>query len=103
MQPPEGFYTVNYVPETASKTAKRIGQIFNQLKEVSKVGRWDTITPKNFFLEYDTNYGTLDTYIIYVDINQHKHQFSLGYFDDLEGLPITATNEFGEFVCNNFE
>lgn len=102
MQPPEGLYTVNYVPESAGKTAKRIGQIFNQLKEESKAGRWDTITPQNFFLEYDTNYGTLDTYIIYVDINQHKHQFRLSYFDDWLEPPLTAANEFGEFVCDNF-
>ena len=102
MLPPNGFFTINYVPEFASETAKKIEQIFNLLKEEAKAERWAGITPENFTIEYDTSIGDFYTSISYVDTNKHQHRFGLSFIDIHSVPPLTVVNEFGEFVSDSF-
>lgn len=100
MLPPKDFYMVNKVPETASKTAKWVGKIFNQLKNETKTGRWaDIITPESFTLKYCNFTADVEVCCTYVDPNSHKHYISLTYESSCN--PPVIYDDFGYVIHYN--
>ena len=87
------------VPDTASKAAKKMGQVYNQLKEAARAGKWANITSEDIALKYYPFTADVEVKGAFVDANNHKHYFCLLY-NNSNNPPIDFDDFGNEVRCN---
>lgn len=72
----------NYIPENARENVKKIGEIFSQIKEDVRLGKWNGITSEDINLEYNTYNSWTKIKVKLTDNNEHRHHFAIQLFPD---------------------
>jgi len=73
--PESPIFKQNYISEYACENAKKLGEVYTQIKNDAKHGRWNGITDNDITLEYNTYDGRTRVEAKLIDNNTHTHHF----------------------------